>query len=81
MLEDMSTLGNKAACIWAVLQCHRVGISFDLVKYRGHPSVVKEMSLSMLMEQVDPSKVEACVERAKRAEKEASNAKSEVAKL
>ncbi len=22
MLEDMGTLDNKAACIWAVLQCH-----------------------------------------------------------
>jgi hypothetical protein len=31
MLEDMSTLDNKAACIWAVLQCHRVRINFDLV--------------------------------------------------
>jgi hypothetical protein len=48
MLEDMSTLENKAACLWAILQCHRTGKSFDLVKYRGHPAVVKEMSLFML---------------------------------
>ena len=81
MLEDMGTLDNKAACIWAVLQCHRVGMSFDLVKYRGHPSVVKEMSLFMLTERVDPSEVENCSERARKAEKEASDAKSEVAKL
>jgi hypothetical protein len=50
MLEDMGTIDNKAACIWAVLQCQRVGMSFDLVKYRSHPLVVKEMSLFMLME-------------------------------
>jgi hypothetical protein len=81
MLEDMSTLDNKAAFIWVVLQCHCVGISFDLVKYRGHPSVVKEMSLFMLTERVDPSKVEACLELAKRVEKEARDAKSEVVKL
>jgi hypothetical protein len=37
MLEDLGTLENKAACIWAVLQCHRVGRDFDLVAYRGHP--------------------------------------------
>jgi hypothetical protein len=81
MLEDMSTIDNKAACLWAVLQCHRVGKSFDLVKYRGHPAVVKEMSLFMLTERVDPSEIEACTERSKKAEKEASDAKAEVAKL
>jgi hypothetical protein len=81
MLEDMNTLDNKAACIWAVLQCHRVGKAFDLVKYRGHPAVVKEMSLFMLTERVDPSEIEACTDRSKRAKKEASDAKSEVAKL
>jgi hypothetical protein len=48
MLEDLSTIDNKAACLWAVLQCHPVGKAFHLVKYRGHPAVVKEMSLFML---------------------------------
>jgi hypothetical protein len=81
MLEDLSTLENKASCLWAVLQCHRVGQAFDLVKYRGHPAVVKEMSLFMLTERVDPSEIEHCTDRSKKAEKEASDAKSEVAKL
>lgn len=43
MLEDIGTLDNKAACIWVVLQCHRFGQSFDLIKYRGHSAVVKEV--------------------------------------
>jgi hypothetical protein len=43
--------------------------------------VVKETSLFMLSDCVDPSEVEWCSERAKKAEKEASNAKSEVTKL
>jgi hypothetical protein len=34
MLEDMSTLDNKVACLWVILQWHRVRKSFDLVKYR-----------------------------------------------
>jgi hypothetical protein len=80
-LENLSSLENKAACLWAVLQCHRVVQAFDLVKYRGHPAVVKEMSLFMLTERVDPSEIETCVDRSKKAEKEASDAKSEVAKL
>jgi hypothetical protein len=58
MLVDMGTIDNKAACIWAVLQCHHVGMSFDLLKYRSHPSVVKEMSLFMLTERVDPNEVD-----------------------
>jgi hypothetical protein len=60
-------------------------MSFDLVKYHGHPSVVKEMSPFMLLERevserVDPIEVELCSERAKKAEKEARNAKREVKK-
>jgi phage terminase Nu1 subunit (DNA packaging protein) len=39
------------------------------------------MSLFMLTERVDPSEIEACTERSKKAEKEASDAKSEIAKL
>jgi hypothetical protein len=65
--EDMGTIESKAARIWAVLLCHR-GMSFDLVKYRGHPSVVKERSLFILSVRVDPSEVEPCSERAKKAE-------------
>jgi hypothetical protein len=72
--EDMGTIESKAACIWAVLQCHCAGMSLYLVKYQGCPLVVKEMSLFMLSERVDPSsEVEFCSERAKKAEKEASN--------
>jgi hypothetical protein len=77
MLEDLGTLENKAACIWAVLQCHRVGGEFDLVAYRGHPAVVKEMSLFMLTERVDPNEMDKLTARAQTAEKEVSDAKAE----
>ncbi len=80
VLEYMSTIDNKAACLWAVLQCHRVGKSFDLVKYRGHPAVVKEMSLFMLTERVDPNEIDKMAEKAKKAEKDAAEAKLETAK-
>jgi hypothetical protein len=43
--------------------------------------VVKEMSLFVLMECIDPSKIEACTKRSKKAEKEASDAKAKLAKL
>jgi hypothetical protein len=81
MLESLGTADNQAACLWAVLQCHRVGQVFDLVDYRGHPAVVAEMSLFMMTERVDPDQITICIERSKKAEKEASDAKSENAKL
>jgi hypothetical protein len=80
MLEDLGTLENKAACIWAVLQCHRVGGESDLVAYRGHLAVVKEMSLFMLTERVDPNEMDKLTARAVKAEKEASEAKAEAIK-
>jgi hypothetical protein len=81
MLEDVGTLENKAACIWAVLQCHRVGAEFDKVAYRGHPAVVKEMSLFMLTKWVDPLEMEKLTEKMKKAEKETIKAKAEAAKV
>jgi hypothetical protein len=48
MLPDLGPLESKAACMWAVLQSHRVAQAFKKVKYCGLPVVVKEMSLSML---------------------------------
>ena len=43
--------------IWAVLQCHRVVAGFAAVQFRGHTSIVREMSLFMLTERVDPTEL------------------------
>eukprot|EP00978_Attheya_sp_CCMP212_P046685 scaffold405089_cov31-Attheya_sp.AAC.1 len=53
----MTTSHNKASYIWGVLQCYRVMEEFIEVGFQGHPSFVKEMSLFMLTERVDPSQV------------------------
>jgi hypothetical protein len=81
MLPDLGPLESKAACLWAVLQSHRVARAFELVKYRGHPSVVKEMSLFMLTERVDPTTVATLSEKATSATKAAADANAEVLKL
>jgi hypothetical protein len=81
MLPDLGPLESKASCLWAVLQSHRVAKAFELVKYRGHPSVVKEMSLFMLTERVDPTEISTISERAKKADKAAAEAQAEVVKL
>jgi hypothetical protein len=41
---------------------------FIVVQFRGHPAMVKEMTLFMLTERVDPSEIGKLVERVKDAE-------------
>jgi hypothetical protein len=74
LLGDPRRLHDKSAYIWAVLQCHRVMHKFILLNFWGHPSVVKEMSLFMLTERVDPSEMELLVGRVKKAEDVANKA-------
>jgi hypothetical protein len=57
MLENLQTLDNKAAFIWGVLQCHRVMDEFISFKFQSHPAFVKEMSLFVLTERVDPTQI------------------------
>jgi predicted nucleic acid-binding Zn-ribbon protein len=52
-----------------------------MVKYRGHPSVMKEMSLFMLTKRVDPTEVRVISDRSKQADKAATHANLEVDKL
>jgi hypothetical protein len=77
LLQDLGTLENKAQFIWAVLQSHVIVHRFVEVDFRCHPSIVKEMSLYMLMERVDPSEISALhskVESAKQAAAQATKA-------
>jgi hypothetical protein len=75
LLGDPRQLANQAAYIWTVLQCHRVMLKFILLNFRGHPSVVKEMSLfSIITEWVDPSVMDALMRQVKKAEDAANKA-------
>ena len=67
-LSDGTDLHSKASLIWAVLRCHRIMQQFIDVRFRGHPAIVKEMTLFMLTERVDPSEIGLLVERVKEAE-------------
>jgi hypothetical protein len=81
MLEDRHKLHAKSQMIWAVLQCHRVVENFSAVQFRGHTSIVKEMSLFMLTERVDPTELVGMLQRVRDAEAAAASAKAEVKKL
>jgi hypothetical protein len=73
-LSDGRDLHSKASLIWAVLRCHRIMQQFIEVKFRGHPAIVKEMTLFMLTERVDPSEIAKLLERARDAENKANAA-------
>ena len=53
-IEDLGILSSKAKFLWCVLQCHRVMNDFITKDFRGHPQMVKQISLFMINERVDP---------------------------
>jgi hypothetical protein len=57
LLDNLKSLDNKASFIWGVLQCHRIMDEFIKFKFQSHPAFVKEMSLFVLTERVDPSQI------------------------
>ena len=53
-LEDLNSLASRAKFLWCTLQCHRVMQDFVAKDFRGHPQMVKQISLFMINERVDP---------------------------
>eukprot|EP00546_Thalassionema_frauenfeldii_P012806 CAMPEP_0178915254 /NCGR_PEP_ID=MMETSP0786-20121207/11920_1 /TAXON_ID=186022 /ORGANISM="Thalassionema frauenfeldii, Strain CCMP 1798" /LENGTH=86 /DNA_ID=CAMNT_0020588335 /DNA_START=23 /DNA_END=279 /DNA_ORIENTATION=- len=43
--------------IWAVLQCHHIMEEFLLLKFKSHSAIIKEITMFILTEQVDPDDV------------------------
>jgi predicted nuclease with TOPRIM domain len=72
--KDLQDLHSKSSLIWAVLRCHRIMQQFIEVKFRGHPAIVKEMTLFMLTERVDPSEISNLIDRVRDAESKAAQA-------
>jgi hypothetical protein len=80
-LDDLVPLENKASCMWGVMQCHRVVWEFEKVEYRGHPGVVTEMNLFLLIERIDPTVIISNEEKIKRLEGENKAAAAEIRRL
>jgi hypothetical protein len=59
LLDDPTPLESKAHIIWCVLQCHTIMRSFIHVRFQGHPVIVKEITMFMVTERVDPAELEA----------------------
>jgi hypothetical protein len=77
-LDDLSLLGNKAACMWNMLQCHRIVLSFKDMDYQGHPGVVTTTNLFLLMEGVNPMLLTANEDKIKCLESQGKAASAEL---
>ena len=81
LLENPQSLEDQAALLWAILQCHRTVEEFIHVGWEGHPAIVREMSLFMLTERVDPSQVVKVMEQNETLVTQVSTLKSSLKKL
>jgi hypothetical protein len=71
-IADTTTIHGRSQVVWAVLQCHRIMEGVLSHKFRSHPSVVRVMSLFLLMERVDPKELIGLGDRIKKMENRAS---------
>ena len=79
----MTTAGAKALVLSAVLKSHEVMEDFLKAGFRSHPLIVKEISLFMLREWVDPLEVDGVksdMEKLKTEIKKLSTANSDLKK-
>jgi hypothetical protein len=53
LIEDPKPLESKVKIIWCVLQCHMILQRFIIVRFQGHPVIVKEITMFMVTERVD----------------------------
>jgi hypothetical protein len=58
LIYDPRPLENEARIIWCVLQCHTIMRSFVSLRFQEHPVIVKEITMFMVTEWVDPSELD-----------------------
>jgi hypothetical protein len=80
-IEDPTSVRNKSVFIWSVFQLQRVMEEFIVFGFKGHPSIVKEMSLFMVTERVDPSEILGMMSKVSKAEAAAERATAESKRL
>jgi hypothetical protein len=81
LLENSTKIDQKAAFMWAIFQTHRVIKSFVDVQFKSHPAIVKEISLFMVTERVDPKEIQELGVKCKKAEGDAAKAVADLKKL
>mmetsp|Transcript_5641 Transcript_5641/g.8661 ORF Transcript_5641/g.8661 Transcript_5641/m.8661 type:complete len:119 (-) Transcript_5641:503-859(-) len=72
-LGDLGVASQKTAMIWAVLQCHQVMEEFLLMKFESHAAIIREISMFILTERVDPEDISQLKAEIKRLKEERSS--------
>jgi hypothetical protein len=54
---DTKSTEAKASVIWGVMQHHRILEEFIVLKFEAHPAIVRELSLFIITERVDPQAI------------------------
>ena len=75
LVESTNTLMERAAVSWAVLQSHQAMHDLVAAGFKTHPVVVKEISLFMLTERVDPIQMDSLRTDLVKAKKDAADSK------
>jgi hypothetical protein len=81
LLEESTKVDQKAAFMWAIFQMHRIIQSFISVQFKSHPAIVKEISLFMVTERVDPKKMLELSVKCKKAGADSAKAVADLKKL
>jgi hypothetical protein len=56
-VRDTKSAEAKASVIWGVMQHHRILDEFIVLKFEAHPAIVRELSLFIITERVDPQAI------------------------
>jgi hypothetical protein len=56
-VRDTTTAEANTSVIWGVLQQHRIMDEFMALKFEAHPAIVRELSLFIITERVDPQAI------------------------
>lgn len=80
LLEDLTKVNQKASFMWAIFQTHHAIQSFISMQFKSHPAIVKEISLFMETECVDPKEIIDLGLKCKKAEREAMKAVADLVK-
>jgi hypothetical protein len=81
LFQNSTKVNQKAAFMWAIFQTHRVVQSFIAIQFKSHPAIVKEISLFMVKEQVNPKEILDIGVKCKKAKLDAAKAISDLKKL
>jgi hypothetical protein len=57
LVEEVRTRDTKAQMIWTITQCHTIVDQFVILDFKGHTTMLQQMTLYMMTEWVHPTQM------------------------